>query len=237
MARGAIKFDLSNIGISADEITKAELSFYFFFGQPVFPTDTDICTLYTITKDWEESSITWNNAKSGSAWDKPGGDFNSTPIATKKCERVNKWETYDVTDAVKNMVANPSSNHGFLLAVPHDNTGRSYWSSEYDNEGDKSLRPKLTITPPISIRIGKFTNQLIKGIRITNTPGKLKFFIPLNRKYSVGIFTVKGKKLASFTGSNAKWFETPVEVFPSGTYFLRINADNSTGAKKFVLLR
>jgi hypothetical protein len=86
--------------------------------------------LYRVSTDWESMEATWNNAKSGAAWNNAGGDydkfigqvqiayFNSESGQVVSPETVEGSVYYppaDVTDMVKRWVRGEIENFGMLL--------------------------------------------------------------------------------------------------------------------------
>jgi RHS repeat-associated protein len=100
-----------------------------------------------LTKDFAETSATWNNATSTTAWTAAGGDYTSTvagsfsPITNDPARR-----TFPITSLAQGWVTTPSSNHGVLFRLANETTPgehTTFLSSEAD---EPDLRPQLFVT-------------------------------------------------------------------------------------------
>ncbi|OJH38799.1 hypothetical protein BON30_21470 [Cystobacter ferrugineus] len=105
---------------------------------------------YELTRDWTESQVTWEQADSSQEWTSNGadgaGDRNTVSLGSI---RASATGTYTVTlnaqglEVVRKWVANPSSNHGVIVANKDNDNRLEIRSSEYST---KSARPKLTVS-------------------------------------------------------------------------------------------
>ena len=132
-----VKFDLNTIPNDVT-VTEATLSIYPF--KNYYEGENGPKSVFRLTKDWSESSVTWS-----SPWSTGGGDFSATALASSSNSSYNVWEDYDVTSAVKDMVESSGENCGFLFKFDSmtPKKGVSVYSSEA-SQTDK--RPKLAIT-------------------------------------------------------------------------------------------
>ncbi|WP_258099928.1 DNRLRE domain-containing protein [Marinoscillum pacificum] len=89
-----------------------------------------------VLEDWNEMTVTWNN--------KPEISEEDQVIVENRPGDEIDYDNIEVTELVKDMYANPSSNHGLL--IKHDVEAvykvAFFASSEHPNE---SLRPKLEV--------------------------------------------------------------------------------------------
>ncbi len=90
-----------------------------------------------LTKSFDEASVTWN-----SPWKAAGGDFSGV-AASNMSGSLNKWEEFDVTSTIKNIIEEGGSNNGLIVKMKTATSGVSYFSSE---NSDTEHRPKLEIT-------------------------------------------------------------------------------------------
>lgn len=101
--------------------------------------------VYRITRGWVENEADWNSAADGIPWTNPGGDYVSEALDQQqdvsKSEGT-RWISFNVVDAVKDFVAHPDENFGFLIKNDFFSMEMDVASSEYE---DTSLHPKLTI--------------------------------------------------------------------------------------------
>lgn len=254
-----VKFDLSEIPSDA-EIIEAIFSLYFIQGD--LPTqDTDLCSLFTISREWNVSEVTWINADKDTKWENTdlntkffspgeqdtvispgGGDYNPECIATTKYTELNKWEHHDVTNAMKEIIKDSDSFYGFLVKQlvylrTRDlrSSGRVYNSSEAE-EVDK--RPKLTITYKSTSVVNNFlVNNLNNNILIRKTTEAFKIYVPFENNYRVTIIDLKGKRILSFNGNKKQWFEIPANSITSGMHIICVNTGEETAFKSFLFVQ
>jgi hypothetical protein len=134
-SRGLIAFDLTSIN-PGTPIKKAVLSLYWItYGNLTEQTGENTFSIYRISQNWNESSVTWNNQPEISKTDS---------IVVPKSTSVNQDYYVDVTSYAQNMINNPALNYGFLLKLKEEMPYRLVImaSSDYVNE---SKRPKLTV--------------------------------------------------------------------------------------------
>jgi len=55
-------------------ILDARIAFYGW--SVIYNQDNQFMQLYRVTSDWDESSVTWNQASTGQPWSTPGGDYD-----------------------------------------------------------------------------------------------------------------------------------------------------------------
>ncbi|WP_272461567.1 DNRLRE domain-containing protein [Intrasporangium calvum] len=102
--------------------------------------------LHELTRDFNETTATWNQAATGVPWTTPGGDFSSTVVddltyINSDPARMN----WDATSSVKEWLANPASNKGFLLKISNPTTPLDWLSLLSDEASEPLLRPRLVV--------------------------------------------------------------------------------------------
>ncbi len=138
--RGLLRFDLDGLLPDDIRITSADLYLYDDANGPDMTVD-----LLPLTRDWKEGQVTYNQAAAGEAWTHPGGDFDSTSVASLTLNGGSPgFVGVSILDSVRAWAANPADNHGLLLNVAQgsDNRARTLRASEH---WDQNLRPKLKI--------------------------------------------------------------------------------------------
>ncbi|MDX2441978.1 MAG: DNRLRE domain-containing protein, partial [Desulfobacterales bacterium] len=121
-------------------IVSAELSVY------VWAVDsTDVGTgllLYPVTRAWDEGSVTWNQAKSGTSWNTAGGDIGPA-IGQLAVEDIDHQflTPLNIPDLVQQWVDGSTPNYGLILDKGSD-VGMGIKASEYGQHAS----PYLTIT-------------------------------------------------------------------------------------------
>jgi hypothetical protein len=102
-------------------------------------------TLHPLERQWDENTVTYNQAESGKPWASPGGDFEAEPAASITLNGTTPgYVSVSILDSVRAWETNPDANHGLLLNVAQAgyNSARSLRASDY---WDQNLRPKLKI--------------------------------------------------------------------------------------------
>ena len=107
---GLIKFDVSSMPPS--DIYSATLYMYYWSFQDTNPAGRPI-TLYRVTSDWDETSVTWNTQPS----------YASQPTTSSKVPSSYGWMSWDVTDDVINFINGNETNYGWKI------TDEKYWGS------------------------------------------------------------------------------------------------------------
>jgi cell division septation protein DedD len=107
------------------------------------------CTLaaYRLQRPWLAAQATWIKASNAAAWSTPGiwpsADCDLRALDTVPLSSNDAWYDLDVTQAVRDWAADPSSNYGVLLRGSASSAVVYYLSSSDDRSQD--YRPKLEI--------------------------------------------------------------------------------------------
>jgi len=154
-----------------------------------------------LTKPFDNTA-TWVNAKTGTAWTTPGGDYSTS--TTKYINNSQTFFNVDITQIAKDWYANrPSNQLGILTKIPaRGNYGFYIASSEYSI--DYLRRPKLTIKYSCSLSQANSHSLLASGIDqnekkvlgITTTDGNISItrmtYQPYNCSTAIGPSDKKG---------------------------------------------
>jgi hypothetical protein len=105
---------------------------------------------------WAESTATWQNRMTGTAWAAPGAagagsDYASSPDVVMSGSFNPGWFDLDVTSRLRQWSANASTNQGWRLSLSLASApALQFRASEY--AADPTLRPKLAIVyaPPVT---------------------------------------------------------------------------------------
>ncbi|WP_415952536.1 DNRLRE domain-containing protein [Streptomyces sp. KLOTTS4A1] len=113
--RAALKFDTSDIPATA---TVLESRLFMWAAQTTTDTDGAVYELHGLTRGFNETQATWNNAATGTAWTSPGGDYSSavsdyTPQWSNDVGR--HW--WDATGLTQGWVDTPSANKGAMVKL------------------------------------------------------------------------------------------------------------------------
>lgn len=86
-----------------------------------YPSGAEIGTsVYRVLADWVASQATWENRLSGQAWSTPGAlgegtDYDPASSASQWLADIGACYRYNVTNLVRQWVADPGTNHGMLV--------------------------------------------------------------------------------------------------------------------------
>jgi hypothetical protein len=128
-----IKFDLSTVPANA-RITGAYLGLYQY---ATLGTDNFTIGLYTITGDWDESTITWNLQPISSTDAEITNNINAGAIT---------WESWNIGDLVQSWLDGDITNYGMVLKDTEESlvdTVAYFYTSDYTT--DTTKHPKLEI--------------------------------------------------------------------------------------------
>ncbi len=236
--RPLFRFNLSEIPAGSPVIS-ARLSLYAN-PNPVSAPHSGANKSYIrkVTTAWDQNTVTWETHP----------DY-STVNQVSLTESISPTEDYldlDVTELVREMVANPSTNFGFIIMNRIENTYRSinFASSECT---DISKRPKLDVVyGPVNIE--PHSNAVPDGyILYQNKPNPfnpetaISFKIPERTFVSLKIFDGLGKEAADiYSGELSEGIYTKywnAANYPAGVYYYRMQADRFTDTKKLVLVK
>jgi len=139
VARSLLYFNLSAIPQSA-LITSALLSLYYDSASSNgggVHSGSNAAYLKRVTASWTENAVTWNNQPSTTT-----ANQVSLPASTSGTQ---DYTNIDVTIMLTDMIANPSTNYGFMLQLQNENFYKAllFASSDFPVA---SKRPKLVIS-------------------------------------------------------------------------------------------
>ncbi|MFD6716865.1 DNRLRE domain-containing protein [Micromonospora chalcea] len=144
--RGLVKFPtLTGIPANA-KVVDADLRLY---NSGLYPgTDTDeYVDVHKLTRNFTETSATWNTYDGTNAWTTAGGDYDTSWKASyNQFTNDPKWASWDVTTAADGWVKDPTKNFGLLLRQRDEvnQTARAVLLSSEAQE--PLLRPTLEVT-------------------------------------------------------------------------------------------
>lgn len=262
----AVKFDISQIPSGAD-ILEATYSMFLFWGDTAQQGDPNVCSLFTISRHWVDTEVTWNNADSNTAWENtdpdtkfynpfvgdtmitPGGcDFTRENQVIADYAKLNDWENYDVTDIVKKMHKNQIPNYGFMIkqfVCIKTNQGRDpklryNWGKSYRSSEYEEVekRPKLTVKYETTGINEYHTANIFKNKVVTiKTANALKIYIPFKGGYHISINDIKGRQVLSFEGNGKQWISIPSTSFAQGMHIINISYNGISATKRFIFIQ
>lgn len=182
--KSLIEFDLSTIP-SSSTVLSAKLSLYAFPDAPGGGHSTlsgaNDSYLRRIVSSWGENTVTWNN--------QPSVTTSGQIMLSASNSDTQDYLDIDVTTIVQDMVANPSSNFGFMIsmAVQDYYRGMVFASSDHPSA---SKHPKLVVTYNNELGIKdleKLNNkEVVKIVDLLGRETEYKANTPLIYIYSDG---------------------------------------------------
>lgn len=145
--RALLKFTGLPAGIPAGaRVVDAQLQLWNAQLLPGTVTDGKV-DVHRLTRAFDETTATWNNAASGTPWTAPGGDYD--PTAESYVDGFTndpEWQSWDVSDTVTSWLASPTTNHGLLLRM-RDEVAATQRAMMLNSESPEALlRPTLQVT-------------------------------------------------------------------------------------------
>lgn len=254
--RGIVKFDLNGFEqLNNAMVHKAELSLYAVNHHVSNYPKGDVDkknggkSASLAPYEWDEHILTWLNYGEGYDDKKTGniaprGNLLDTTNDKTLEMPIDCWETFDVTEGVKNIVSNDVDNNGFMLStlesykilnsngsktIKQHRMGVDYASSECENI---KLRPKLTIsyTPIKTGTISAYKNDNLFSSIIRD--GVLEISLPNNAVSTYSVYSISGKLLLQTTSSGTSKCSLRLKgVVAKGVYVLIVD-NNVTSFKK-----
>lgn len=221
-----VKFDLTQFDKNT-VISNAKMEL-FVEAQPRGGIAT--ARVFKASKEWNEMEATWFKASSSDWWSDEGGDYNNSMITSFEApsNAVNKWQEFDVTDAIQEFIKSPNDNYGFHLYMNVTMVTYEYVSSE---SSKKDKRPKLTIEYDAT---DIMTHSQLKsnGIKIKKINDEYQISVPFNDKTTVSIYGVNGKMLTKFDiASSKKTHAIPLSLNP-GIHLVKVQNKGKCFIKK-----
>lgn len=134
--RAFIEFDLSQIPANT-QINSAKLTLYFInSGNYNKHAGENAFTIYRITKEWDENSITWAH--------QPETNNVDSVTVLKSIDFDQSFIDIDVTKLVQDKINYPTTNHGFMIKLNEEFPYRMVVLGSSDG-ALKSRRPKLLV--------------------------------------------------------------------------------------------
>jgi len=142
--RTLIRFSLENHIPTDAQIISARLSLFAWSRRALYGIKV---SAYEVTRAWDASEATWNNANATDTWGSPGCDEVGTDrqadaVTYRYVYSANQSDEWDVRPLVQNWVADPATNKGLLLVGYDIDQEVRFRSSEWRT---LQQRPKLTI--------------------------------------------------------------------------------------------
>ncbi|WP_327242971.1 golvesin C-terminal-like domain-containing protein [Streptomyces sp. NBC_01320] len=142
--RAALKFPTTGIPSTA---TVLENKMYMWGAETTTGTNGAIYELHSLTKDFDETTATWNNANATTAWTTAGGDMSATVSDTVATVSDVGRHWWDATALMQSWVKTPTSNKGAAVRLKDETTTgpqeRTLFLS--GEAADPQLRPYMQV--------------------------------------------------------------------------------------------
>ncbi len=240
--RSLIQFDLSSIPATAT-IQSATLSLYWapgsdegkhygFFG-------SNKAYLQRITHNWDESTVTWNNQPATTT-------LNRVSISGSTSSTQN-YPSINVTQLVRDMVANPTTSFGFMLKLQHESVYKKLVFASSDHS-TASIRPKLVVVfsshSPAENSTGEEMRTLptTQALKVFPNPAKGTVNLSINSadidQAYVSIYDINGREMIDQVyqvepGKNQFSFETA--SWSRGLYMIIVKTGGEMVTEKLLL--
>ena len=187
--RSLIKYDLSDIPLSATSIRNAvlRLNVNSTSGAWNYTNSNGHVSVHRVTKNWHEDEVDWTYSENSSAtimWSNPGGDYDSLEHVwlgntnlnnnfTSSTTSAQFWIDVNVTDIVEYWRTNPEQNYGFIIKLTPSVQENSIQSIQYNIDSFRGLN----------------SPELIVAYNVPNSTGpipELEFVTPIDESVIIG---------------------------------------------------
>ncbi|MBX7041678.1 MAG: DNRLRE domain-containing protein [Ignavibacteria bacterium] len=239
--RPLFKFNLRGVPARA-QIQSARLS---LFGNPypvsALHSGANKSYIRRVTSAWDHNSVTWETQPDFSTVDQVELPQSTSPVQD--------YPNIDVTDLVREMLRDSTTNFGFVIMNRTENIYRSMNFASSDCI-DSTKRPLLVISymPNPQTGTAPLTNVTPKDYDLSqNFPNPfnpvtiINFDIPVSAFVSIKIFDQLGREVSTVTNENLKAGSYNAQWdgsnFGSGTYFIRLESGSKVITRKMLLVK
>ncbi|MFW5898739.1 MAG: DNRLRE domain-containing protein, partial [Candidatus Saliniplasma sp.] len=111
-------------------------------------------SLSPITNEWlendllyQEGDANWYNRSTGTAWDTPGGDYDTSYRSYRTISQSGVWYEWDITEIVQAWYDGDLENHGLMITGEENSTFDYNYAGFYTSDyGVDKYWPKLSVT-------------------------------------------------------------------------------------------
>ncbi len=185
------------------------------------PSANSIMEIHYLRQQWDESSVSWKTAKSGTNWSKSGGYFSTLAVASVELDpdASGKWHEFDVTKTINDFLSGSRDNFGFIVKAKNGEVDIVQFESS--ESSDQQKRPKLVLTVESS-SINRRVNALISSqFTLSRIDGSYVINTPAANVKTVELIGVNGRVVASqVSREQVIYFDT--HRVPAGLYLLNV---------------
>ncbi|MBL0017669.1 MAG: DNRLRE domain-containing protein [Bacteroidetes bacterium] len=234
--RALIGFDLSDLPTTT-VINSAKLNLYALGATGVLPGHDGTANATEIRRvpvAWDQTQVTWDNQPS------LGTLVTILPQSTSPTQ---DYLDIDVTQAVREMIAFPQNNHGFLLKLVTELEQNAMLFHSI-NSGDPSKAPKLVLDIDCSSIVGVEEKKVVDFALFPNPTTNSVHFrgtMDADGKVEFKIYDLSGRQLAIQdagiinAGSHTLDISTLITDQPAGIYIVRAKFGEQVIDRKLVL--
>ncbi len=234
--RALIGFDLSDLPTTT-VINSAKLNLYALGATGVLPGHDGTANATEIRRvpvAWDQTQVTWDNQPS------LGTLVTILPQSTSPTQ---DYLDIDVTQAVREMIAFPQNNHGFLLKLVTELEQNAMLFHSL-NSGDPSKAPKLVLDIDCSSIVGIEEKKVVDFALFPNPTTNSVHFrgtMDADGKVEFRIYDLSGRELAIqdagiiSAGSHTLDISTLITDQPAGIYIVRAKFGEQVIDRKLVL--
>jgi len=106
-----------------------------------------VVAVYRMRRTWHAGEATWLRATTREGWNRPGlgpgTDYDSAPLDEAQLSSANDWYAWHITQAVRDWIADPSSNYG--LCLRSGSSGAVTYELASSEHYQQDSRPRLVI--------------------------------------------------------------------------------------------
>jgi cell division septation protein DedD len=106
-----------------------------------------VVAVYRMRRTWHAGEATWLRATTREGWNRPGLgpglDYDSAPLNEVQLSSANDWYAWHITQAVRDWIADPSSNYG--LCLRSGSSGAVTYELASSEHYQQDSRPRLVI--------------------------------------------------------------------------------------------
>ena len=119
--RGLVQFNIASLPAGA-VVERATLRVYV---NDEGETGGDVVSIRRVTRWWSEDEVTWDEARSGTDWSSPGGDYHWAEHGQLTTGTLG-WQEADVTDLVRGWQTGAYSNHGMIFMADNPSGSKEF---------------------------------------------------------------------------------------------------------------
>lgn len=233
--RSMIDFDFAKIP-EGSVVESAYLSLYNnpnSLNNSGYHEGDNVAYLRRITTSWDEYGVTWNN--------QPSTTTENELVLPVSSSSHQDFTDINVTQLVKDIIANPSSSNGFMLSLQTEDYYRSLVFASSDNT-DATKHPKLVVNISSGVvSQDKTSTQASQKLRIYPNPAQddvvLEFVAQKGIRYFVKIYDCRGQLVNRLQNVDNGKVIIPRRNLSAGIYYVHLQDSNGNLTSEKLIYR